>query len=149
VLPDLAILGIAQRPPSNPSELRHVRGVEDRHAKGQLGSDLMDAIVRGTALDPTELRDVPKDDLDRTLRPAVTLVSAWVSQLARDHDIDTALVATRHDLAGFLSDPPSGRLTTGWRNDLVGAQIRRLVDGRSALAFDGRGGLRLIELDGE
>ena len=38
------------------------------------------------------------DELDRSKRPAVTLVSAWVSQVARDARIDTALLATRADL---------------------------------------------------
>ena len=40
--------------------------------------------------DTSELRtDDGGTDLERRLRPAVTLVSAWVAQLAKDQRIDT------------------------------------------------------------
>ena len=35
------------------------------------------------------------------------------------------------------------RLAEGWRAEMVGDPIRRLVDGEAALAFDGAGGLVL------
>ncbi|MCB1259660.1 MAG: hypothetical protein KDB33_04605, partial [Acidimicrobiales bacterium] len=70
-------------------------------------------------------------------------VSAWVSQLARDLDLDTALLATRHDIEDLLVEAPDARLRSGWRADLVGEPIRRLVGGDAALAFDGQGGLVL------
>jgi hypothetical protein len=34
----------------------------------------------------------------------------------------------------------------GWRHDLLGDGIRRLVAGKAALTFDGRGGLNLIDV---
>lgn len=83
------------------------------------------------------------DDLDRSLRPAVTLVSAWVAQLARDERLDPALLATRADIVAFLRGDEDARLGTGWRNDLVGDGIRRLVGGEAGLTFDGEGRLRL------
>jgi ribonuclease D len=70
-------------------------------------------------------------------------VSAWVSQLARDLHIDTTLLATRSDLVDLLVDADDARLRVGWRAELVGDQIRRLVEGEAALAFDGAGGLLL------
>ena len=79
------------------------------------------------------------DELDRTMRPAVTLVSAWVSQVARDARIDTALLATRADLVAFLRGDPDARLAHGWRAELLGDGIARLIDGRAGLTFDGKG----------
>jgi ribonuclease D len=87
------------------------------------------------------------DELDRSKRPAITLISAWVSQVARDAHIDTALLATRADLVAFLSGDPQARLRSGWRGDLLGAGITQLMEGRAALTFDGKGSLRLVELD--
>lgn len=81
----------------------------------------------------------PAYELDRKYRPAVALVAAWVSQLARDLEIETSLVATRADIESLLAGDPDARLTRGWRADLVGERIRRLVEGEAALAFDGRG----------
>ena len=88
------------------------------------------------------------EELDRNLRPAVTLVSAWVSEVARRERIDTALLATRHDLVAFLRGDTGARLADGWRRDLLGEGVRRLVEGRAALTFDGRGGLDLIDVPG-
>jgi len=93
-----------------------------------------------------DLPETNGEELDRQLRPAVTLVSAWVSQLARDQRIDTALLATRADLVDLLRGDPDARLSHGWRAATVGEDIRHLVEGEAALAFDGRGGLRLLKL---
>jgi ribonuclease D len=80
----------------------------------------------------------------------VALVAAWVAQLGRDLRIDPSLLATRGDLAAFLNGDPDARLASGWRATLIGEPVRRLVEGRAALAFgrDGagtRGGLVLEE----
>jgi ribonuclease D len=80
------------------------------------------------------------------MRPAVTLVSAWVSQVARDERIDTSLLATRADLVALLRGDDAARLASGWRADLLGSDVRRLVAGHAALTFDGRGSLKLVEL---
>ena len=85
----------------------------------------------------------PTGDVDRDLRPAVTLVSAWISQLSRRLQIDTMLLATRNDVEALLRGDENARLTRGWRADVVGQDIRRLVEGRAALSFDGHGGLVL------
>ena len=143
ILPDLAILGIAQKHPRTPQELAQTRGVEERHGRGSIGAEILAAVADGLGRDVhMPVGDV--DDLDRSLRPAVTLVSAWVSEVARTERIDTALLATRADLVALLRADPDARLAHGWRADLVGDGIRRLVDGSAGITFDGRGGLRLI-----
>lgn len=72
-------------------------------------------------------------------------MSAWISEVARQEKVDTALLATRQDIVHFLSDHPGARLSSGWRHELVGEQLGALVSGRAGLSFDGRGGLRMIE----
>ena len=37
VLPDLAVIGVAQRAPTTVAQLRKIRGLDDRHARGQRG----------------------------------------------------------------------------------------------------------------
>ena len=146
VLADLALLSIAQKAPRTPEVLRSTRGVEDRHARGAVYAELSAAIAAGVEATPPPARDRDENTLDRHLRPAVTLVSAWVSQLARDSRIDTTLLATRADIVALLAREPDARLSQGWRAQVVGEGIRRLVEGQAALAFDGKGGLKLIEL---
>ncbi len=147
ILPDLAVLGIAQKHPTSTAELAHARGVDERHSRGAMGTEIVAAVQAGLTRDVSfPATDV--DDLDRTLRPAVTLVSAWVGEVARTEKIDAALLATRHDLVSLLRGDANARLAGGWRHELLGDGIRRLVEGRAALTFDGRGGLRLVELNG-
>ncbi|MDQ1394499.1 MAG: ribonuclease, partial [Acidimicrobiaceae bacterium] len=85
----------------------------------------------------------PADEVDRNWRPAVALAAAWIAQLSRDERIDASLLATRSDLVAFLSDQPGSRLGTGWRAELVGRHLARLVSGDAALAFEGAGRLVL------
>jgi ribonuclease D len=148
VLPDLALVGIAQKPPADERELRRVRGLDDRHLRGGAAGSLLAAVRAGEALSREAYRVPPASDVDRDLRPAVTLVSAWISQLARDLGIDTTILATRSDLEAVLRGDPDARLARGWRAEAVGDAIRSLVGGGAALAFDGRGGLVLEERSG-
>jgi ribonuclease D len=145
ILPDLAILGIAQRQPTTEKELSQARGVDDRFSRGKLAQEILAAVAAGRDADPPEAR-AGGDDLDRDLRPAVTLVSAWVSQVARTERIDTAILATRADLVELLAGDPDARLAHGWRAQVLGDGISRLVDGRAALTFDREGGLRLVDV---
>lgn len=149
VLADLAVLSLAQRPPRTADELRAARGAEDRHAKGRAAEEILAAVAAGLALGPHAVAEPVVEEAPRELRPAVTLVSAWVSQLARDLDLDTGLLATRADIVSLLAGDPSSRLSHGWRADVVGDHIGRLVEGRAALAFDGRRGLRLVPVPPE
>jgi ribonuclease D len=144
VLPDLAVLGVAQRQPTNLDELGQARGIDERHRRGRAGRELLETVAKARVADPPA---VPNgvDELDRSMRPAVTLVSAWVSQVARDARIDTALLATRADLVAILRDDRDAKLAHGWRAELLGDGITRLLDGRSALTFDGKGALRLVD----
>lgn len=142
ILSDLAIVGVAQRRPKTVAELGKIRGVDERHAKGRHGEAILAAVAEGREREAPKYAG-PTHELDRKLRPAVSLVSAWVGQLARDLEIETSLVATRADIESLLARDPASRLTHGWRGDLVGERIRRLVEGEAALAFDGKGNLVL------
>lgn len=149
VLPDVAVIGISNRAPTDDAALRSVRGLDGRHLGGGAARQILDAVKLGIALPAAELRTAPSDELDRRLRPAVNLVSAWISQLARDVRLDTTILATRSDLVAFLQGRSGARLAEGWRHDLVGEPVRRLVAGEAALAFrPGSGDLELEHRSG-
>lgn len=145
VVSDMAVLSIAQRPPSSREDLVRTRGVEARHLGGATGDELLQAIRRGKALVPSALRLPPSSLLDRPNRPVIALASAYVGQRAAELSIDPAILATRADLVAFFQTSPCGRLASGWRGELLGRMLRRLVDGEASLAFDGDDGLLLEE----
>jgi ribonuclease D len=149
ILSDLAIVGIAGRPPKDLEALRAVRGLDDRNARGPVGESLLAAVEEGRSLPDEAIRLPKREEVDRDLRAAVALVSAWVTQVSRLLRIDPSLLATRTDLATFLSKDPDARLASGWRKDLLGDAVEELVGGTYALAFDGAGGLALERRSGE
>jgi len=148
VIPDLALQALAARPPASAAELSDVRGLEPRYLRDGVGAEIMAAVWRGVALGADGVRTPPVQDVSKELRPAVALAAAWVSQLAQDEHIDAALLATRSDLVAFLRGEPRSRLARGWRLDMVGRPLRRLVDGEAALAYLPGGRLALEERSG-
>lgn len=143
VLPDLATQAIAHNPPTTLAGVAKVRGLDTRYLRDGVAEEILAAVAEGRRLPDDRLELPPSDEVNRELRPAVALAAAWVSQLARDERIDAAVLATRADLAAYLRGDPAARLRQGWRAELVGEQIGRLVSGDAALAFDGHGGLVL------
>lgn len=146
VISDMALLAIAQKMPNSDSELLQTRGIEARQLGGNIIRELLDAVSQGVTRDQLpQVND--SEDIDRDLRPAVTLISAWVGELARQHHIDVALLATRSDITALLRNQPEARLSHGWRAHIVGDDIMRLVTGQAGLSFDSKGGLRLLDTD--
>ena len=144
VLSDLALLAIAQRPPRNRQELQQTRGVDGRHLANGAAAEILDAIARGLALTPAEIR-LPPDGREVQASPAAVAVCAGlVRQIADDLHFDQGLLATRSDISNLLSGEPS-RLDVGWRSAIAGDPLRRLMAGEVAAAFDTDGTLVLEE----
>ncbi|MGH1489912.1 MAG: ribonuclease D [Acidimicrobiales bacterium] len=149
VLSDLGIVAIAQQAPTTTDKLRGLRGVESRHLRDGADNEILTAVQVGIRMSPSERQPPRAPELPRHLRPVVTLVTAWIAQLARDHQLDPALLATRADVESLLKKDPESRLTKGWRQDLVGKPIAQLVGGEAAVAFDGDGNLVLEARSGK
>ena len=145
ILPDLALLSIAQHPARTREDLRRTRSLDGRHLGGGAAEELLAAISAGLELDAADLRLPPTHELDQPNRAVTMLATAYVTQRATDLDLDPAILATRADLVEFMQDPPEGRLAGGWRGELVGEGLRRLAEGRASLSFDGHGSLVLEE----
>ena len=143
VLPDLALAGIAQRPPKSVEALTNVRGLRDRGIPKHVRGDLMEAIRRGQELDLDLVRIPESNPVPADVRGALPLLMSWVSQRARELDLDPAVLATRGDLEAFLRGDEDSRLSSGWRAEALAREIEDLLDGRAALSFERGTGLVL------
>jgi ribonuclease D len=148
VLSDLGVVSIASSAPSTVEELRQLRGVDGRALKGGSGEELLRAVQQARDASPAPREDTSPVELEAELRPVVPLISAWVSQRARELDLETSLLATRSDLEQLLRGDEGARLSHGWRAEIVGEPIRNLVAGRMALVFRRGEGLELVDLNG-
>jgi len=143
VMSDMALIGIAQRIPKSVEELANTRGVDDRHLSAEYCKEIMTAVREG-AKKAVVLPIVENDDVDKIARPALTLITAWVGELARKHKIDATLLATRSDITAFLRQSPNARLREGWRAALVGDDLTRILNGEVGLSVDRDGHLKLV-----
>lgn len=143
VMSDMALLGISQRIPKSVEELANTRGVDDRHLSAEFCREIMTA-VRDGSKNSIVVPSIENDDLDKFARPALTLITAWVGELARKHKIDATLLATRSDITAFLRQSPNARLREGWRATLIGDDLTRILNGEVGLSVDRDGHLKLV-----
>ena len=100
---------------------------------------MLQIVADGLSRDVKKPVSKSQNNLKTELRPAVTLLSAWLSQYASDNDIDPALLGTRSDIEELLRGDENPRLAEGWRHAEVGSPITQLLNGKATLAFsDGR-----------
>lgn len=144
ILSDLGVVGVASALPTTVEQLRSLRGVEGRNLRSHLANEVLDVIASAKDTMPHRPPASQVPELPSELRPAVPLISAWMTQRARELQLETALLATRSDLEALLRGIPDARLSSGWRAEVVGEPIRKLLSGEAALGFDRGKGLVLV-----
>jgi ribonuclease D len=144
VLSDMALLVVASAAPRSVEELLTCRGIDSR-AVGGLATEIVEVIQRGRERD-VQFPNSGSLDIDPKFRSVVPLVMAWISELARLHEIDPTFLATRQDVDDFIVGAESSRLRSGWRREIVGSDLLALLEGAAALRFDGSGRLELVRI---
>ncbi|HEX6584486.1 MAG TPA: HRDC domain-containing protein [Thermoleophilaceae bacterium] len=149
VLPDQALLELARRTPRDKSGLEQIRGLPPQtlHRRGDA---LLAAIARGHDREAPEPppEASPRDPADA---PLVSLAQALVRHRSIESGVAVELIATQSELASLVhavrhgSDSNNVRVSRGWRRELVGDELRELVQGRRALSVDPDGGLVVRE----
>lgn len=143
ILSDMALVSIAQQAPKSSHELLGLRGIDGRLSHGSDVNEILEVVARGRS-EVVSLPNGSGEEVDKRLKPAVNLMTAWISELARIHRIDATLLGTRSDVDDLLRKDESCRLLTGWRRELIGSDLEDILNGKAGLSFDGKGHLRLI-----
>ena len=143
VLSELALAAIVGRPPHNADDVQKLRGVGGLPTAAV--RELLDAVELGRTMDPEQLRRPPRYEEVPELDAAVSLLSAWVTELATAERIDKKLLATRDDVKDLVYGRPC-RLDRGWRAELCGTELRKVLDGKAVVRLvDGGRHLRLAD----
>jgi len=143
VFPDIALVAIAQQEPKNLNSLEGIRGVETRHLKNSFPKEIFAELKLAKELEPLPKKVKQDRYKSKDLRAGVALVSAWITQAARQLDLDPAILGTRSDVEALVRGDSDARMSMGWRNEIVGESVKELLQGEAALAFDGDAGLVL------
>jgi ribonuclease D len=139
VLSDFAIVAAANRPPRNVDDLFALRGVN--RVGGGTAKEIISVVEQAREMPNESLRRPPKFDDVPDLDAAVSLLVAWVAELASSERIDRQLLATRDDIKAMVHGRPS-RLDDGWRAHLAGEGLHRLLEGNAVIRL-ADGGRRL------
>lgn len=148
VLADQVVVEVARRRPSTPDEIAKIRGVH-RSILNRRADGILAAVARGLE-DPPIPRERAQPRSEPVDGPVIALVEAWLRARALEAGLAYELVASRAELEAVVGaarrgEPePSVRALTGWREQLVGDELRNLVSGRNAVAVDGDLRLRLL-----
>lgn len=147
ILPDPALVEIAKRKPADMRALEQIRGLHGGHLKRR-GKDLIAAVARGCDAEPIP-REPRGPGTEPRDAPLVSLIEAVIRARALEAGLAYELVASRAELeriviAARRGDPePEVRALTGWRRELVGAELAELLAGERAVTVaDGRLALR-------
>jgi ribonuclease D len=140
VLSDAALVEVAKRRPSSSGELERIRGIGGARS-GRLAEDLLQAVRQAADRPPPpppndERPPAPKPD-DAQL---VALGEALLRARAREAGLAYELLAARADLQAIVATRRSAgteadvRTLRGWRRELVGEELLRLLDGEVSLS---------------
>jgi ribonuclease D len=137
VLADPPLVELAKRQPSALPDLEQIRGIHRSGIKRR-GAAILVAIARGRESPPIP-RDERRGRSEPGDAPLIVLAEALLRARAMEAGLAYELIASRSELeqivaAARRSEPePDVRTLSGWRRELVGADLRDLLEGRTAL----------------
>jgi ribonuclease D len=147
VLPDQALVELARRTPRDKQGLEQIRGLPPQtlHRRADV---LLAAIIRGRKRTAPALPSEPpgRDPADA---PLLSLAQALVRHRSIETGVAVELIATQSELSALISSLRRGdgsdrlRVASGWRRELVGDELKELMEGRRALSVNPDGGLRV------
>jgi ribonuclease D len=153
VLADPPLVELAKRQPSNVRGLEQTRGIHPSTVRKR-GEAILETIGRGREAPPIP-REEARGRSDPGDAPLIALAEALLRTRALEAGLAYELIASRSELeqivaAARRAEPePDVRTLAGWRRELVGADLRDLLGGRSAVAVGPDRRLVLRSLDGD
>jgi len=135
LLSDESILDISRRAPANVKELAALRGV-DNNVKHSL-PDIIAAVAAGVACPKDQLPQLPeRRRLTGEDSAAIELMAAIVRKRSAENRLSSSVLAPRALLEDYLaSRSDECALMQGWRKELVGDEIKRLLAGEVSLRY--------------
>jgi ribonuclease D len=138
ILPDAPLVELAKRQPSTVPDLKPIRGLHPSTVRRR-GEGIIEAVAAGREATPIP-REVSRWRSDPADTPLIVLAEALLRARAIQAGLAYELIASRSELESVVTasrrgEPdPQVRALSGWREELVGADLRDLLGGRSALS---------------
>ena len=133
VVSDEVLVEVSKRCPKTVDRLRRIRGTEQLSARE--AEVLVRAVRKGLAMDLDDLPAVPRrrERVSAEVEGAVDLMYALLRIVADREDVAPQVIATRDDLLDLATGHRGCRLASGWRHELAGSLLERLLAGEIGL----------------
>ena len=137
VLADPPLVELAKRQPSDVRGLEQIRGIHPSSLRRR-GQALIDVIAAGRQAEPIP-REPSRDRTEPGDAPLIALAEALLRARALEAGLAYELIASRGELEAIVGaarrghPEPGVRTLNGWREELVGGDLRDLLQGRSAV----------------
>jgi ribonuclease D len=137
VLKDEAIGDIAMHAPTTMERLATLRSLPRGFERSKWGAEIIEAVKRGLARDPSELPRLDKPRQGINGSATVELLKVLLRMASEQHGVAAKVIATVEDLERIaLDDRADVPALHGWRREMFGEQAIALKRGRLALAVD-------------
>jgi ribonuclease D len=145
VLKDEAIGDIAMHAPTTTERLAALRSLPRGFERSKWGAEIIEAVKRGLARDPSELPRLDKPRQGINGSATVELLKVLLRMASEQHGVAAKVIATVEDLERIaIDDRADVPALHGWRREMFGEQAIALKRGRLALAVD-RGRVVAVE----
>lgn len=129
---DEVLVEVCRRVPRSVGDLRRIRGTEQMGERD--AAELVAAAQRGQACPPDDYPKVTRHDRPSAETEGVLdLMYALLRIVSEESGVAPQLIATRDDLHDFALGKLGARLSAGWRHELVGGTLERLLTGEVGL----------------
>lgn len=139
VLKDDALLELAGTKPKTVADLSKSRLLLRDARKGAIADGLVAAVARGMAVPNNDMPKVAAGRDRSSLNPALAdLLRVLLKAKAEEAGVATKLIASSSDLDDIASGYTDGAWSSGWRQEVFGADAQRLLNGEIALSAKGQ-----------
>ena len=138
VLADAPLVELAKRQPASSGGLEQIRGIHPPLVRRR-GDAILAAIRSGREAEPIP-REEARGRSEPGDAPLISLAEALLRSRALQAGLAYELIASRSELEQIVGAArrgdaePKVRTLTGWRRELVGQELRDVLDGRAALS---------------
>ena len=138
VLSDEVVVEVCKRAPADVQRLRRIRGTEQLSERD--ADAVLHAVSRGLSCPAADMPRVAGHQRPTVEQEGVLdLMYAVLRIVSEKSGVATQLVASREDLLDFMLGRQGSALSSGWRHELVGERLERLLAGGLGLTVkDGR-----------
>ena len=137
ILKDDAVGDIATHAPTTPEKLAHLRSLPKGFDRSKWGTDIVAAVQRGLARDPSSLPKIEKPRNNSNGAATVELLKVLLRMTSERHAVASKVIATVDDLEQIAADDHADvSALHGWRRELFGEAALALKHGQLALAIE-------------